>query len=178
MGVCARGFSVIVRNKTLEERFPGGLAAFQRLCPNQTFCTDQQISRIGFMHPDDANAFIAKLAAAGLEPFRGNVSVDVALSHESGGFIHACDWLELGMIQGHWAARLLGAEPVNFFLPEHELKAKPFQSYSMRELRESFDLVEVRNSVECYRNKASGELIYIGRTGIQKPRKWWQFWKK
>lgn len=177
MTVSARGFSVIVRNKTLEERFPGGVAAFQRLSPNRTFCTDQQISRIGFMHQDDANAFIAKLTAAGLEPFRGNVSVDVALTDPSFGLHHRCDWLELGTIEGCPVARLLGAEPVKFFIPEFEYHVKPLRVYSMRELRESFELVEVRNNVECYRNKTTGERIYVGRTQEQTLRKWWQFWR-
>ena len=177
MAVSACGFSVIVRNKTLEDRLPGGLSAFRELCPNQTFCTDGQISRVGFMHSSDANAFIAKLGAAGLVPFKENVSVDVALTDELFGLYHACDWLEIGKIDGRPAVRLSRAEPVDFFIPEFELRAEPHRAISKRELRESFEFLEIRGNVETYRNKRTGEVMYIGRACVQTPRKWWQFWK-
>src|SRR5947209_6051739 len=57
MAVSAIAISVVVRNATIEAHFPGGMLAFARSCPNQTFCTDGTISRVGFMVQQDAETF-------------------------------------------------------------------------------------------------------------------------
>ncbi len=178
MSVSAAVFSVIVRNATLEEKFPGGVKGFRQLCPNRTFCTDGQISRVGFMNEDDAHAFIAQLAAAGLEPFKENVSVDVALTDPLFGSHFNCDWLEMGNYEHHPLAQLRGAEPADIFIPQHEYQAKTQLVLSRRELRDFYVLVKVEGNVEHYRHKTTGAMIYVGRTQeVAPPRKWWRFWK-
>src|SRR5437870_12425006 len=49
MAVSISGYSVVVRNKTIDERFPGGMPAYTSLCSNQTFCTDGKVTRVSFM---------------------------------------------------------------------------------------------------------------------------------
>jgi hypothetical protein len=57
MAVLNEGYSVVVRNATIAAKYPGDMAAYQRECPNATFCADDHVSRVGFMVLQDAQAF-------------------------------------------------------------------------------------------------------------------------
>ena len=70
MGVLIEGVNVLIRNATVEQRFPGGMQEYERHCPNVTFCTDGQICRVGFMTEADAVSYIDYLH--GLEPVQSN----------------------------------------------------------------------------------------------------------
>jgi hypothetical protein len=179
MGVSASGFSVIVQNRTLKDRFPGGLEAFERICPNRTFCTDGVISRVGFMRLEDALTFIGTLEASGLVAFPQGTSLDVALTSQSGEVahsLHACDWLELGSLHGRPVARMRGTETVNFFMPSFDWQS-PLQQCRKEDLRTAYEFVGVRDGVEAYRKKATGEVVYVARTTQSLRRRWWKFWE-
>jgi DNA-binding transcriptional regulator YiaG len=45
MGVLVECISVIVRCSSLEEKYPGGVAAYEADAPNRTFCTDEHLAR-------------------------------------------------------------------------------------------------------------------------------------
>ncbi len=53
MAVLIEGISVVVPVDVLEEKYPGGLDAYANDCPNQTFCCDGELTRVGFMTPVD-----------------------------------------------------------------------------------------------------------------------------
>jgi hypothetical protein len=94
MSVLIEGISVVVRNETLEEKFPGGAVAYCLDCPNKTFSTDGRLTRVGFMVPNDVGFFVRCLQKRGLlwvdseKRFR-----DVAVVDQLSGPTSTCDWL-------------------------------------------------------------------------------------
>src|SRR5947209_1988677 len=111
MAILIEGFSVVVRNSTVAAKYPGGMDAYQRDCPNATFCADDHLCRIGFMMPGDAEVFVAELAAKGFTPFRDNAAKDVALVSQRDGLLRPCRWLQLGQQSAARIAWLAGTEP-------------------------------------------------------------------
>jgi hypothetical protein len=180
MAVYCAAVSVIVRSSTIEARFTGGVSAYGRSRPNETFCADGEIIRVGFMVERDARLFIARLLEAGIVPPGSEASSEIALIVEGVGFLHPCDWLQLGLFDGRPAAWSAGSDRGKLFISgwEIESSATPLQSLSAKELRESYESVGIKSRVETYRHKTTGELIYVGRPFHAVPgRKWWQFWK-
>ena len=90
MAVSISGYSVVVRNKTIDERFPGGMLAYTSLCSNQTFCTDGEVTRVRFMTLADAEIFLEGLAERSLTPAEKGVSADAAVVSESDGSVYPC----------------------------------------------------------------------------------------
>lgn len=179
MAVSAIAISVVVRNATIEARFPGGMPAFARSCPNQTFCTDGTISRVGFMVQNDAQTFINRLGAAGLAPSPTQAASEIALVIQGHGFFYPCDWLQLGLFDGRPCVWLAGTDRGRLFIPQLELNGSIDPPIRAEEFRESFEFIglEANGKVEVYRHKTTGELRYIGRP-FHPVRKWWQFWKR
>ena len=178
MAVSAHAISVVVRNSTIESQFPGGLAKFAGSCPNQTFCTDGTVSRVGFMTTTDARRFMDQLVAAGLAPSVANANALIALVAEGHGFVEACDWLRLGLFDGHPCVWLASSDRGTLFIPQLELNSK-MVTFDAAEFREMCEYVGLRDNgkVEVYRHKKTGETLYVGRP-FQPGRKWWQLWKR
>ena len=170
--------SVIVRNCTIEARFPGGMKSFVSSCPNQTFCTDGTISRVAFMAVEDARRFMNQLVAAGLAASVEEAHSEIALVTQGQGFMSVCNWLQLGLFDGRSCAWLAGADRGNLCIPEFELNSK-IDTFNAGEFHETFELVSLRGNgkIEVYRHKKTGKKFYRGRP-FRPPRKWWQFWKK
>jgi hypothetical protein len=57
MALAIDGICVVVRNVTVDAKFPGGMAAFERESPNATDCSDGRICRVAFMVEADARGF-------------------------------------------------------------------------------------------------------------------------
>jgi hypothetical protein len=62
MAVLIEAISVAIRQETLEAKYPGGIEGFVRDVPNQTFCADSYLARVGFMTPVDVEGYIRQLA--------------------------------------------------------------------------------------------------------------------
>jgi len=179
VAVSAIAISVVVRNATIEARFPGGMTAFARSCPNQTVCTDGIISRVGFMVQKDAQIFVNRLVAAGLTLLPTETASEIALVIQGLGFFYPCDWLQLGLFEGYHSLWLAGTDRGTLFIPEAELDSGIEPPIREEEFRESFEFIGLKanGKVEVYRHKTTGELRYVGRP-FRPVRKWWQFWKR
>jgi tetratricopeptide (TPR) repeat protein len=179
MAVSAIAISVVVRNATIEAHLPGGMLAFVHSCPNQTFCTDGTISRVGFMVQNDAQTFANRLGAAGLAPSLTEAASEIALVIQGQGFFYPCDWLQLGLFEGYPSVWLAGTDRGTLFIPELDLNSGMAPPIRQSELRESFDFIGLKanGKVEVYRHKTTGALRYVGRP-FHPVRKWWQFWKR
>jgi hypothetical protein len=119
MSVLIEAISVVIRNSTLEEKYPGGLRGYREDCPNRTFCADEHLSRVGFMVPDDVGNFVAKLERFGIVPFVDDVAFEVVVVDQMIGPTTECDWIEGGRYdEGYSAAWLVGAEPGALCAPE------------------------------------------------------------
>lgn len=179
MAVYSSAFSVIIRNSTIEAHFPGGMHAFELSCPNETFCTDGKITRVGFMVEEDARTFIAQLVAAGIESSEKEAAAEIAVFVEGKGLLYPCDWLQVGLFDGRPGAWLTGTEQGNLFISQADAEfSTPLQVISNKNLLDSYEFLAAQDKVEAYRHKTTGEVIYIGRPFHPVlARQWWQFWK-
>ena len=66
MAVLVEAISVIVRRDAIDRRFSGGWREFLNAVPNNTFCADEDLARVGFMTPQDVEAFVRRLDCGGL----------------------------------------------------------------------------------------------------------------
>jgi hypothetical protein len=133
------------------------------------------------MNEGDAKAFASDLARDGLTLQYKGMSMDVAITRQFGETIKAalpCIWLELGHYEGRPVARLVGEKTELLSIPELEWNDfTPLRQISLKDLKESYDFLGVRNHVECYRHKTSGEMTYVGRSGGPAWRiKWRGMW--
>src|SRR5262247_1626246 len=96
MSVLVEAINVIVRKETLERKYPGGLEAYEGNCPNKSFCADDYLTRVGFMHPTDVAEFIDRLVSLGFVFHDGEKFADVAVVDQRVGLTAPCHWLEVG----------------------------------------------------------------------------------
>lgn len=84
MSVVCDVISVIVRISTLEEKYPGGFEAYGRAAP-ATFCSDEHLTRVGFVSAEEVSAFVEGLEEKGLIFFDGTECVDIAVVDQFAG---------------------------------------------------------------------------------------------
>ncbi len=164
MAVPIEAYSVIVRNATLAAKYPGDEAAYRAACPNDTFCSDGNLTRIGFMKSRDAETYIAGLAAAGLTPSKDGVAEDVALVTQHAGPVKPCDWLEFGRYKSALLAWLAGTEPGDIHAPHGWTPERAMRHMTAAEAKEQLEFLRTENGIDIYRDKATGEEVYVGRT--------------
>jgi hypothetical protein len=174
--------TVLIRNATVEARYSGGVAAFERKAPNSTFCTDGLICRLSFMHPADQMAYVDHLSRLGFQPPTQAGSPEIAVIHATHGFQFPCSWLqaaeaELDGGQRVVVAWLLGTDASTIVAPPGWEPHSGCFELSDKQLEEDYEFVELKDGVETRRHRVTGELIYQGRpTGLPRKR-WWEFWK-
>ena len=96
MPVMIEYINVIVTRKVLEEKYPGGIVAYERSGPYLTFCSDRYVTRVGFMGPQGVHWFVEKLESTGLRYIRDGRSEDIAVVDRLFGPCVPCDWLKSG----------------------------------------------------------------------------------
>src|SRR5689334_25092681 len=96
MAVLIEGISVVIRTEALLKKYPGGWNAFLAIVPNRTLCSDNELTRVGFMTPQDVKAFVTQLQQSGLEFLRSETPIDLAVVDQNQGPIRPCNWLEFG----------------------------------------------------------------------------------
>jgi hypothetical protein len=177
MAILVEGFSVVVRKEAVERNCPGGLDAYHRQLPNQTYCHDDQLCRVGFMTEVEAMAHAARLVSSGLRGPVEGPSPDLAIVCAKAGHLIPCDWLELQVCWcksdehqvGVMVAKLPGEDVTQFAAPAG-WRPVPMTLISAEDLKATYELVkEERNgggSVETYRHRQTGDLIYIGRADV------------
>lgn len=94
MAVLAEAYSVVVRKDALERYLEGGMKQFEELVPNDTLCHDDELARVGFLSPDDADLFISRLKEHGLHLANTDAPGSVALVDQEDGIVTPCDWLQ------------------------------------------------------------------------------------
>jgi hypothetical protein len=164
MAVPVEGFTVVVRNSTIAAKYPGGLEAYERDCPNATFCSDGSLTRIAFMTPGDADEFVALLAAKRLTPYRDGVSEDVALVTSPQGPRRPCNWLELSRLGTDPIVWLAGSDVGTLHAPPGWKPQHTLQWMSAEEAKRRLEFVRSQDNVDVYRDKETGKELYVGRT--------------
>ncbi len=125
MAVLVEGISVIVRLDRLQERYPGGREAFERRVPNNTFCCDDELARVGFVDPSEVRNFVDHLAESGLRYIVDGEAQDLVVADQQKGFMALCDWAECVIIELAGdpikrvaCCKLKGSESTEFALPD------------------------------------------------------------
>jgi hypothetical protein len=112
VAVLVEAINVIVRNETIEDRYLGGMVQFGRERPNDTFCSDGLLTRLGFMAPPDVKAFVDRLQESGFELVSDGRFVDIAIVDQHRGATAECEWLGYGRhVRGFSYVFLAGTDP-------------------------------------------------------------------
>lgn len=98
MAVLVEALSVIVRRDAIDARFSGGWEGFLETIPNQTFCADEQLARVGFMSPPDVERYVRFLEANGLKFARSGETCDFSVVDQLTGPTLPTPWLEYGRV--------------------------------------------------------------------------------
>ncbi len=120
MSVLVEAISIIVRNDSLDAQFPGGVAAYKNSVPNQTYCTDGSITRVGFMPTTDAEHWIESVLVEyglGLDSST-RLSTTTVVVDQMTGPTGPCDWISVADHQdGYRYCWLSGTDPGLFSAP-------------------------------------------------------------
>src|SRR5215475_6544439 len=167
MSVLVEAINVIVRKETLDQKYPGGLAAYERDCPNRTFCADDYLTRVGFMSPVDAETFIDVLTALGFVFFDGGKFVDFAVVDQTVGLTATCDWLVAEKFSDGWArCWLAGTDDVWTAFPEGRTP-ESVRDANLRLLTEedskNYEFVRYQGELTVLRHKETGRVSYTAR---------------
>jgi tetratricopeptide (TPR) repeat protein len=184
MAVLVEGVSIVIRREAIRNKFPGGWESFVTNLPNSTLCYDDRIARVGFMVPEDAEAYIGHLERFGLVYLENDRAVDLAWVGQVHGIINPCDWLEFRQVNypggGEVAAcwyRLLPADgsedrkdlleiatPVGWGY-EHSLSKEP--GYIPRgDIEKRVKYLRTENRLEVYLDLETEKEVYLGRPRI------------
>ena len=167
--------------RSLNARFPGGLAAFEQHAPNSTYRSDGAIAAISFMVAADAWLFVRSLTAHGLGDPSTTPSPDVAVVAEHAGFLAPCDWLNIDLATFNlpdgrpFAAAMAWVgetRPTTFTAPAG-WTPRTMKMIGEDDLRQNYELVKVDRSRESkgatvtYRHRETGQLVHIGRPALE-----------
>lgn len=98
MAILIEAFTVVTRIETLEQKYPGGLEAYRKSCPDWTSCMDNYlVGRIGFARLQDAEDHAVSLTEYGITYITGDEFGEIAVVDQiDGPAILPCPWLEFG----------------------------------------------------------------------------------
>ena len=173
MPVLVEAFSVIVRVDAIKTRHDGGWEDFRDGVPNRSLVCDNELARVGFMTNEDVDRYIAVLEAKGLRFLKDGQAKDIAVVDQWHGLLTPCDWLEVGQMGGEavrvTACRLTGSEETQLFTPEgwqYEGSASQMlRRIPKDEMDETHEYLGRQDQLDVYRERATGKLLYVGRTG-------------
>jgi hypothetical protein len=165
MGVLIEAENVLIRNATVEQRLPGGMQEYERRCPNDTFCMDGQICRVGFMVIADAVSYIHHLESLGFARPTSEGSPEVALINEVTGFVLPCDWLELNWIDlggdAPTAVAWLRGTALSQLVAPPDWKPGKMIQIAAKELSEH-EFLGTEESVDSFRDTVAGRTAVCG----------------
>ena len=167
MAVLAEGISVVVRVESIARLLNDDWSKFVEIVPNQTLCSDNELARVGFMHPKDVEAFVGTLERRGFR-YRGSggAAMDLVVVEQQRGPAVACDWLEWGRIPmgpdggSVSACRLTGSQEGQVFTPE----GWTFGFQATEDSEQRYRYLRTENGIDVYYDTATGREVYAGRT--------------
>lgn len=167
MSVLIECISVVVRRETLERLYPGGTAAYERYAPNATFCADAELTRVGFMTPDDVRAFVGRLERLGFVVLGPTGFVDLAIVDQHRGTTAPCDWLQFGKhVAGYAMAWTPGTAPSPMNAPAGWHAGRTDQIHFTPEAEKGDRLIPLgrRGKLDVFLDTRTGKEVYVGRT--------------
>ena len=178
MSVLLECYSVIVKNSKIISDFPGGMNGFMESMPGGHYCTDGEIIRVGFMHPDDTEKYIQFLESLGLVILKDDKAVDICVIDAWAGAWMDCEWLLVGDFfpEDYPNKRILYARLVNSKLksvkklediavPEvWTIKRNIFSDKDFEpSMEEDHEYIGREGNLDVYFDKKRGKKVYLGR---------------
>lgn len=166
MAVLIEAISVVIQAQVLEAKFPGGAVAYERECPNATYCRDEYLTRIGFMTPPDVSRFLSNLQAVGLIFLENDQAQDIVVVDQLRGPTAPCDWFAGGRHLGGFSMGWLnGTSPGPLAAP---LGWSPSQSQRLTfvpsvEIDNRLLPLGTLDGVDAVLDFATGRQVYVGR---------------
>ena len=161
MSVLAEGFSVIVRVSTIETTLEGGIETYVKLVPNRTFCSDQYLTRVGFLDLPTANDFLERLRAVGFTHQNIDEGPDVAVLHQGEGLLSVAFWLEWNRDDaGLSIAWLAGTQPGAVATPAGWSPNSALRYIDNTEAGSRLTPLESAPNYTAFRDSQSGEVVY------------------
>ena len=99
MAVLMEFFNVIIRNDTIEDKYPWWIEIYAKDVPNISFCTDNKITRVWFMNWDFLNDYIKNLENLW---FLKKDNIDICITKMGVWSIWKCDWLVCSRLKWMW----------------------------------------------------------------------------
>ena len=170
--VLAEALSVAVRRSTLEDKYPGGFEGYRDACPNQTFCADDHLTRVGFQTPGDVAGWRAHLEGLGFRILDGDRFADFAIVDQRTGPTASCDWLAWSPGQGAYSVMWLAGTPAGELA--HPIGWTPELSATLSFVRnDDFKsrLVPLarHEGLEVYLDTDKGREVFLGRPFPEMP---------
>jgi hypothetical protein len=178
MAVLIEGISVVIRADALLVAFDNDWHSFKNEVPNRTMCADNELVRVGFMVPDDAERYVTDLEARGLCYRIDGISKDIVIVDQLRGPLIHCDWIEFGHINidGDPAKRIAGCRlrgstqstvqtPEGWRFEESLSCQHGFVPSSY--IDRSLQFLQSEDGLDLYLNTLTGREVYIGRTDEQ-----------
>jgi hypothetical protein len=179
MSVLIEGISVVIRVEAIHRLTGAGIGRFVETVPNGTFCSDGHLARVGFMHPADAEAYVASLADSGFVPTSGGLGGDVVMVDQELGLGTECGWAEVidFHIEGDpersvTACKLRGTQEILYAPKGWEYETSLTRNHVVLEERwlpEFVDFVRHRDGVNVYRDLRTGRILEQVHLDLRDP---------
>jgi tetratricopeptide (TPR) repeat protein len=168
MAVVIEAFSVVIRREAIEAKFPGGLDAFAEQAPNNTLCADAELVRLGFMTPQDVEAYVTSLENQGLVYLEDGSAKDLNVLDQFRGPNFEDDWLNFGQVEMEgekvsiaWVGEPDGRLAVpEGWRPGRVQFAREHDGDRLRFLRRE-------GNVDVYEDLLTGKEVFTGRTLVE-----------
>jgi len=169
MAVLVEAISVIVKVDALRRSYPGGWEGYRDASPNQTFCSDPEITRIGFMRPDETLHHVTSLERYGLTYKAGGEghAINLVVVDQQRGPMVECPWIEFGHIpmgpsgEPVAACRLAGSRITVLITPERwtyeQSLSKSFHFVKTQDVDRRMALLRVQDGLSHWVNRRTGE---------------------
>ena len=157
--------SVVINNIALERCLENGIEDFRAIAPNSKAYSDEFISQCSFMEHADAIDFVKQLQLRGVVVEPEGIEVVVVFCAEPK-LPGNCDWLQLHQYNEHILGRHPQDNTETLIAPQgFSLDGESdVKHYTREEVEEKLEFVRRDGHVDVYRDKATGQELYVGRT--------------
>jgi len=160
MAVLIEGFCLVVRNSTLQDRYPGGRVEFVGKWLDASICGDKHVTRVGFMTLDGMESLVDQLLSAGFDKGDSSKEPDFVIVSQMHGLLSPCGWLDLGTQEEYVAGWQVGEDPGALVVPASWSPDKAMSYLSCKELGSEFERAGEADGVVAYRHRVSGMTRY------------------
>ncbi|CAN5136400.1 hypothetical protein BH10PLA2_BH10PLA2_39250 [soil metagenome] len=167
MAILIEAINVVLRLQTLRDQYPGGIEAFQEDCPNRSYCADDHLVRVGFLLPEEMEAYGDRLEEQGLQGMLDGKCVDFVIVDQRHGPTAPCEWFEWGRhVDGFQVGWLAGTKPGSVVVPEgwtleDSLNIDAIEPHDASRDRDGLEFVREGDEMDVFRDPETGKEVYM-----------------